>query len=197
MSRTHALPSGFADPSADSQAVFRAVLRSMSRPGTIVSCPVGCDAPAPLSSSAAAVAACLLDRDTITWLDRAFDRELIRTFLRFHTGVSFCGTANEASFALIGEPDQMPQLNCFALGSARDPERSTTLVVQLPSLRDGEPIVVAGPGIQDTATIRPVGLPGWFFDAWSENHRQFPRGIDLIMTDGAHLLSVPRTAGLR
>jgi len=181
------------DPGADSQRVFRALLKSMSRPGLCVPCPARCAAPAPLASAVAAAAACLLDRETALWLDDAFDTEPIRTFLRFYTGATLAKVPRQAAFALIGDALRMPRLDRFALGSSHNPEASATLIIQLASLHDGGPVEVAGPGINGRATMRPLGLPAWFWDDWRENHGQFARGIDAIMTDGSEFMSLPRT----
>jgi alpha-D-ribose 1-methylphosphonate 5-triphosphate synthase subunit PhnH len=188
------LPRGLADPGADSQRVFRAVLHSMSRPGLCVPCPAECAVPLPMASAVGAVACCLLDHDTATWLDGAFDTAPIRAFLRFHTGLSFAECSSQAAFALIGDPARLPRFDRFAPGSARDPETSATLIIQLASLCDGEAVTIVGPGIEDIAAVRPLGLPHWFWDGWEDNHRQFPLGVDVILMDGSRLMSLPRTA---
>jgi alpha-D-ribose 1-methylphosphonate 5-triphosphate synthase subunit PhnH len=183
---------GFADASGDSQLVFRAVLKAMSRPGLHVPCPTDVQAPKPLAAPTAAVALCLLDNDTPIWLDAAFDTDAIRAFLGFHVAAPR-GRPPDAAFALIGDARRMPKLDDFDPGSALRPERSATLIVQLRSLGTGEPVAIAGPGIESTATVRFDGLADWFWPAWDENHRRFPLGVDLILTDGREISALPRS----
>ncbi len=60
---------GFADPVFNGQAVFRAVMDAMARPGSIHHLPELAQPPSPLSASAAAVALTLCDQDTPVFLD--------------------------------------------------------------------------------------------------------------------------------
>jgi alpha-D-ribose 1-methylphosphonate 5-triphosphate synthase subunit PhnH len=185
---------GFVDPSRDSQTVFRALLDAMSRPGLRVPCPLDLRPPAPLASATAAIALCLCDHDTPVWLDAAFATPTVAAFLRFHIAAPLTDEPTGAAFALIGDPGRMPELGRFAAGSALDPEHSATLVIQLPSLTDGAPVEIAGPGIERHATVRFAGLADGFWRWWDDNHARFPRGVDLILTDGRDIAALPRTA---
>jgi alpha-D-ribose 1-methylphosphonate 5-triphosphate synthase subunit PhnH len=184
---------GFDDLAADSQAVFRAVLEAMSRPGRRIANPVACRPPPPLTPTSAAVALALVDHDVSFWLDQSLDVPAVAEFLRFHTSAKACATPGDADFALVGRADAMPRMDAFNCGSLLHPERSTTVIVQTAALDGGSPVHLIGPGIERRATIAPDGLSAGFWEDWTENRRRFPLGIDIVMTDDRHLLALPRT----
>ena len=62
---------GFADPVADAQSCFRAVLDATSRPGTVKAAGTGLRPPVPLDPATAAVLLTLADADTPLGLDEA------------------------------------------------------------------------------------------------------------------------------
>ena len=68
---TSTLSPGFADPVADAQSCFRAVLDAMARPGRICIRSGTMAAPPPLCAAAAAVLLTLVDHETPLWLDPA------------------------------------------------------------------------------------------------------------------------------
>lgn len=126
------------------------------------------------------------------WLDAGLVSEnAVSEWLRFHTGATLMNAPAEADFAfVIGD---LPPLASFALGSDEYPDQSTTIVLALPSLSTGPALTLRGPGIKDTATINPAGLPGDFLTQWAENREQFPRGIDLLLVGREGLIGLPRT----
>ncbi|MCK9914433.1 phosphonate C-P lyase system protein PhnH [Microbacteriaceae bacterium K1510] len=182
---------GFDDPAMDSQAVFRAILDAMSRPGRKVANPVKCHPPAPLTPATAAIALCLLDPEVSVWFDEAISPAA--DFLRFHTNARRCNEPRDATFAVIGAPETMPRFSEFNAGTALYPERSTTLIIQTETLDDSAPVLLTGPGIEHRQSIAPSGLPDWFWNDWAVNGSQFPVGIDVLMTDPRYFLGLPRT----
>ena len=77
---------GLADPTLDSQRIFRSLLEAMAHPGRIVDVAVELQAPSPLHPAAAAACLTLLDFDTPLWLDEAAARPDAVEWLRFHSG---------------------------------------------------------------------------------------------------------------
>lgn len=183
---------GFNDIGHDSQRVFRTLLDGMARPGTVHFVPVTLAPPAPLSSALASVALTLVDFETPVWLDDA-DPDCA-AYLRFHSGCRLTTLPADASFALITAPAVMPPLAAFGQGSDEYPDRSSTLIIELPSLTGGAAWSLRGPGIQHQITFAPQGLPADFAGWIDENHRQFPRGVDLIFTSGEQLACLPRSS---
>ena len=98
--------------------------------------------------------------------------------------------------AAPSDPAAMPALGQFAQGTQEYPDRSTTLILQLPALDGGDALTFEGPGIRTRATIAPLGLPENFAEDWRANRARLPRGVDLILTAGDAIACLPRSARL-
>jgi alpha-D-ribose 1-methylphosphonate 5-triphosphate synthase subunit PhnH len=185
------IAAGLADPAHDSQRLFRAVLDAFSHPGRIVSLP---DPPAgagPLSRAATAFLLTLVDRDTPLWLAPAFDTPQVCDFVRFHTGAPIVAQPVDALFVVL-TPDQMPPLDDFAIGTDPYPDRSATLVIELPSLVGGPQRWWRGPGVETCQAVALAGLPESFWTQWAANRALFPCGVDLVFAASSDLIALPR-----
>jgi alpha-D-ribose 1-methylphosphonate 5-triphosphate synthase subunit PhnH len=186
------LAPGLADPAHDAQRLFRAVLEGFSHPGRIVALPQPPAGVGPLSAAATAFVLTLVDRDTPLWLAPTFDTDAVSDFVRFHTGAPIVAREAEALFALV-TPDRTPMLDGFAIGTDPYPDRSATLIVEVPSLSTGPERFLRGPGIQSRATARIDGLPSSFWSEWKANNALFPCGVDVVFTACSELLALPRS----
>ncbi len=182
---------GFADPVLDAQACFRAVLDAMARPGSIHQVGGTLVAPASLCPAAAAVVLALVDGETSIFIDPAFADAA--DWVRFHCGVAPTPDASVAAFVLA--PD-LPDLRSLSCGSDEGPEDSATVIVQVAALGEGAVYTMMGPGLQYPRTFRATGLPVDFVARWAENHKLFPRGIDLILCAGDRLAALPRSLSI-
>ena len=183
---------GFADPVIAGQRAFKAVMDALSRPGTIQRLPNEARPPSPLPQGLAEIALTLCDHDSPVWLDaRLVSENAASDWLRFHTGATLMNDPAKADFAFV--IGALPPLASFALGTDEYPDRSTTIVLSLPSLTHGPALILRGPGIKAEAIISPTGLPGDFLTQWTENREQFPRGIDLLLVGPEGLIGLPRT----
>lgn len=181
---------GLIDPVHDAQRSFRAALQALARPG--VTQPAGQTIEGlALGPAQANLLLALTDEDTAVWWQRP-DADL-QQWLRFHTGARATGDAAAAAFAVVTDPGSLPALGEFAAGSLAEPEFSTTLLIEVPSLSDGSALHAHGPGIQVRQTIRIAGLPGDFWAQWQANHAAFPQGVDVFFTCGGQVLGLPRT----
>ena len=99
----------------------------------------------------------------------------------------------KATFALVAGVNELPHLDQFNLGTQEYPDRSTTIVLAVPSLSGGPDILLRGPGINDHIHCRPAGLPADFLAQWAENRELFPRGIDLLLVAGGAVMGLPRS----
>lgn len=183
---------GFGDPTRESQAVFRRVMEAMARPGTIHDLSFAPEPPAGLGRAAAAVALTLFDFETRVWLDPALRGGPAEGWLRFHCACPLTDDPQRAAFAIAAAADA-PALSAFNQGDARYPDRSTTLILQLPALIGGPRVTLEGPGIKGQATLSATGLAPGFWEQVEANHARFQFGVDLIFAAGDLLAALPRS----
>ncbi|MEH2471588.1 alpha-D-ribose 1-methylphosphonate 5-triphosphate synthase subunit PhnH [Nitrobacteraceae bacterium AZCC 2161] len=187
------MPAGFADKVLSAQSTFRSVMDAMARPGSVQRIEAASGVPAPLMRGSAAIALTLFDQDTPVWLDAKMSATSdVAKWIKFHTSAPVIADSSVCSFALIGDIDQLPALQRFAIGSNDYPDRSTTLIVQVPSLTQGPAIELRGPGIDGTAVLRTQIAPE-LLERLAINHALFPRGIDLVLVADDTIVALPRT----
>lgn len=181
--QTHDLDGGFAAPPQDAARAFRAVMTALAEPGKlqIVS---GARPPAPLSVAAGVVLLTLCDPETPLFLGAAHDCAAVRDWITFHCGAPLVPAA-QAQFAL-GAWGDLP-LDDFAIGTVEYPDRSATLIVEMPALA-ASGTILRGPGIADQAQLSLPDLA-----AFQRNRALFPLGLDFIFTSGDRLAGLPRS----
>ena len=188
-----ALEGGFGAPVHDAQANFRAVMEALANPG-LLQVISGAAPSNGLTPELAAIALTLTDHDTPVWLDPVLARnDAVIAWLRFQTGAPLTTDKAKAHFALVSDVAQLPALDRFALGSDEYPDRSTTIVLALPALSGGPMLTLRGPGIKDTRTILPSGLPQGFVAQWADNRALFPRGVDVLLVAQGQVIGLPRS----
>jgi alpha-D-ribose 1-methylphosphonate 5-triphosphate synthase subunit PhnH len=191
------LPAGFADKVLSAQSTFRSVMDAMARPGSVQRIVAAAGAPAAMMSGTAAIALTLFDHDTPVWLDPLMSETSdVTKWLKFHTGAPVVLNSSICSFALIGDASALPALDRFSLGSNEYPDRSTTLILQVESLTQGESLELRGPGIDGTAVLRAAIQPPDLFERLAVNAALFPRGIDVVLVHGDSIVAIPRTTRL-
>lgn len=178
---------GFADPVADAQRCFRAVLDAVARPGSIHEAPCGLQPPSGLDAATAAVLLTLVDAEAPLCLSECFAPA--HDWIVFHCG-AVCVAADAAAFVLCRA---LPDFSDLRMGSHEAPEETATVILQIKTLGTGAPYRLRGPGLRSGTTLAADGLPADFPMTWARNHRQFPRGIDLILCAGTRLTALPRS----
>jgi alpha-D-ribose 1-methylphosphonate 5-triphosphate synthase subunit PhnH len=136
-----------------------------------------------------ALALALCDGDTPVLVDPAFGGAAAR-WVAFHTGAPLAARREEARFAFLPAPD----LAGFALGTDAYPDRSATVIAA--ARLSGAAWDLDGPGVAGRRTVR-VDMPDGFCDRLADNRALFPRGVDLVLCDGAALTGLPRTTRVR
>jgi len=180
------------DAVTQNQATFRAVMDAMARPGEIMT--LGhVDAPSPLAAGTAAIVRSLADYETPVWLDDALAAEpAVAAWIRFQTGAPLVADPQQATFALVGNADDLPDFAAFSPGNAGYPDRSTTVIVQIERFT-GAAFSLTGPGIRTERSLAAESLPDDFAERCAANAALFPCGIDLVLVAGDRLAALPRT----
>jgi alpha-D-ribose 1-methylphosphonate 5-triphosphate synthase subunit PhnH len=178
------------------QATFRAVLDAMACPGTIHEIEVAA-APSPLSATAAAIAMTLCDHDTPVWLDETLRASAPLTeWLRFHCGSPVVDNPRDAAFSFVSAAPELPPFACFNIGTLDYPDRSTTIVIQVASLRSGRSLTLTGPGIPGRRSFRVNPMPEDFPSQLAVNRGRFPCGVDLLLVADGEVAALPRSVRL-
>lgn len=186
--QTNTLEGGFADPPAEAAVAFRDVMEAMARPGTIRQI-VGAVPPAPLSPAAGTALLTLCDGETPVHLAGELDCDPVRAWLAFHTGAPRAGRP-DCMFA-VGTWEALLPLSDYPCGTPEYPDRSATLIVELPDL-SATGATLTGPGVETEARL---SLPE--IAVFRANAARFPLGLDFLFTCGAQIAALPRTTKVR
>ena len=142
--------SDFSPQSLAAARLFRTVMTAMARPGRMLDlapCPEAEGACLPASL---AIIATLCDYQTPVYLGQGLDAGAVQQRIRFETGAPLTREPGEAAMALVTAGTLREAMIHFARGTHEYPDRSTTVVVQLPvegtgtarSLRSDRVIVI-------------------------------------------------------
>lgn len=179
-------------PAHDNQRIFRAVLLTMSRPGTVTVLGNWPNPPKGLHPAAASVCLTLVDMDTPLWLGEAPPRD-IQTYLRFHCGCPVVDNQHRGAFGLVLDGNELPDFTRFNLGDLEYPDRSATVIIQVKAIHVGRGVQLTGPGIDGLTRLTVDGLHSDFWQALQHNSRLFPLGMDIILATQTEIVSLPRT----
>ncbi len=199
MIRTPQLP-GFLDPIQGAQSTFRQLLTSLSYPGRVQLLSARPSTPEGLGGACGAIGLTLFDAQTQIWLQPLTETKMlpIQIWLQFHTGCQFTLEPQTADFAIIFNPAQMPTWDHFKLGTATDPEDSTTVLIQVQHFNGGEAFQICGPGIKPEYESLPLKVsPSSCVQALLTRPYLFPLGIDVILITEESCLGLPRTTQLQ
>lgn len=188
---------GFVDPVHGAQRGFRMLLEAMSRPARVQTMPPDLLAgpPAPgLGLAATAALLALLDEQVQLWLSPTLRRAGCHDFLRFHTGVSLADEPQEADFAVLPAAEGGAELwSAMRLGTDTAPQDGATLLIDGAGLAENGGLGWQGPGIETVQRLAATRLDDAFWAARQALASDYPRGIDLLLCDGAALAALPRT----
>lgn len=180
----YALDGGFADAPVDAARAFRALMQAMARPGRIETLATA-RPPVPVSRAAGTLILTLCDAEAGLHLAGRHDTQAVRDWVTFHTGAPTVA-AEQAQFAL-GDWEALLPLSRFPIGTPEYPDRSATLIVEMPRLA-AEGITLSGPGIARRAALH---LPDP--DAMRANAARFPLGLDFFLTCNDRVTALPRS----
>jgi alpha-D-ribose 1-methylphosphonate 5-triphosphate synthase subunit PhnH len=194
---------GFADSTAQSQAVFRSALDALARPGTPVAIPAAALV-SPTSGThdaAASVLLALLDQDCALWLSPTLANGPAAAWLRFHTGCRVEQDCSKADFVWVASIDELPPLQRLKQGSAECPDQSATCVVGVTGWRiaaasEADAVSLRGPGVRDVLTLAVDGMDANFVQQHHAMQAHAPCGVDMFFCAGDAVLGFPRSVRL-
>jgi alpha-D-ribose 1-methylphosphonate 5-triphosphate synthase subunit PhnH len=184
---------GFANVVLESQAAFQGLMWALSRPGLPRRLEAAIEPPEGLGTASAIALLTLADFATPVYLPPARARGAAGDYLRFHAGCPLVAVPGEAMFALTSAGEAAELMAALPVGEDRYPDRSATLIVEVPALTGGRRAGLTGPGVEREVEIAPEGLDGAFWRAVAANHALYPLGIDLLIAAGSDIVGLPRS----
>ena len=196
------IPAGFADYAQTSQKVYRAALQALSYPGRLIDLDHDASTPKDTNRVVAGLLSALLDSETSLWCSSKDQLIQACEWLQFHTDCAVLESSEQADFLWIKNIEEFPEIERIKTGTDQYPDRSATCIIEVPSLsqKSIDFFTLKGPGIQFTSELH---VKGWskeiykkLLSIWTQNHQLFPCGIDLYLSDGQHLIGLPRSTQL-
>ena len=186
-----AQPIRFTPAARESQAVFRAVLQALARPGLPQALPPVAPFVVDSAKYAFAVLAALADHEVMIAVTGG---EEAAHQARLATG-STIAPLDQAEYvlALKDDPAIVPVLG---RGTIEAPEAGATLIVSVASVSDerGIALRLSGPGVPGSVVANVRGLSTETVAARSVACSGFPTGIDLLLVDeSGRCIGIPRT----
>ncbi|WP_449241533.1 phosphonate C-P lyase system protein PhnH [Desulfoscipio gibsoniae] len=189
--------SGF-DRVFDTQRIYRLMLDAVARPGKIMLLArPELYPPAEINPYAAGVAFTLLDSETSFAL--LPDNEASRQYICLNSG-SRAEELSRAQFIILDGRGDFPELAGLCRGDLLFPERGATLIVMVDAIGeqgDGLRLTLRGPGVDGIHRLVLKGLCPANMHRVQKLNREFPLGVDLILTDqNGALAALPRSCAV-
>ncbi|WP_085992318.1 phosphonate C-P lyase system protein PhnH [Oceanobacillus senegalensis] len=182
----------------DMQVVYRKLLHSMSRPGTISSLETNVERlnhRLPCNRATFLLALTLFDAEVTFHVLPENQSDVAKkiseyTFAR-HTSMT------EADYVIVlqsAEEDEITsKMKHCKIGSLQDPQESATWLMERKQIEEGRKWNLRGPGIKEQVQLH-VDVSEQLWRARKERTKEFPLGIDIIFTDDqAQVVCIPRT----
>ena len=182
----------------DLQQVYRKLLHSMSRPGTISDLEqeaTQLDYELPCKKSTMLCAMALLDAEVTFHILPGNDQGLSEKISEY-TSARYA-SVDQADFIIILENDSeetvLQAMQQCKIGTLIDPQLSSTWIFESGQLAEDGNLVLSGPGIQNHSRLH-AGIPAAFWEVRNSRIKEYPMGVDLIFVDDASQIAcMPRT----
>lgn len=185
----------------DTQQVFRKLLNSMSRPGTIIDLDVqSCvEGNLPCSQAMWLSILTLLDSEVTFHLIPSDNAEMMERVTAYTLAKP--ASAEEADFIIVlhasEEAEVIKAMGQCKIGSLPDPQISATWLIETEYLSEGTETLLIGPGIESEAMLN-TGISSVILEARNERVKEYPLGVDLIFTDiRGKAAAIPRTTAIK
>ena len=186
----------------DLQQVYRKILHSMSRPGTISSLSEvtkQIDFNIPCNDATILSAMTFLDAE-VTFHILSKDQQKLIEKISEYTSAKYA-PIKEADFVIVTREDS-EEMIIHALqhcknGNLIDPQHSSTWIIESSLLSNSGDWTLNGPGIQHTAQL-DTSFTSDMWQARDERTKEYPLGIDLIFVDDtSQIACIPRTTSVK
>ena len=178
----------------DCQQVFKTLMNTLARPGTIGSIADSTSKIAGENAPLMAAGLALLDN----W--RKFfvfgDEELKENLRELTYGVP--SPLEEADYLFVAK-GCLDELNCHEIlsqakiGTLAEPHKSATIFIMLDSLTGGEESVLTGPGVKESIQITLPETGRIWVEERQRMNFEFPCGLELyFMTPQGEVMGIPR-----
>ncbi|RDW15762.1 phosphonate C-P lyase system protein PhnH [Oceanobacillus arenosus] len=185
----------------DMQQVYRKLLQSMSRPGTISSIreiAERVEYKLPCYRATFLSVMTLLDAEVTFHILSEKNQELIEKISEYT--LAKYAAITEADFVIVLQDDTeasiIEAMERCKNGNLLDPQHSATWIIESPLIAKEAELTLTGPGIKQEAQLQ-VGLTPEIWQTRNERASEYPLGIDFIFIDEqAQLACVPRTTSV-
>jgi alpha-D-ribose 1-methylphosphonate 5-triphosphate synthase subunit PhnH len=173
-----------------SQAIFRLLLETMSRPGHVGRLPVA-------GLGAAAIPLALADVETTVAVR---GNDLLRQHVVRATGAALAAWEDAELVACCDEADAAA-ISLLCRGSALSPELGAKVGISCRTLHPGRPgditLSLSGPGVPGSVVLGVDGVARDVVGALGDANRHYPAGIDVwLIDDAGQMAGLPRSCQL-
>ncbi|TMN22632.1 phosphonate C-P lyase system protein PhnH [Lentibacillus cibarius] len=185
----------------DLQQVYRKLLHSMSRPGTISVMEENVHQPEnglPCNHASFLTMMTLLDGE-VTFHILSENQTNLHNKIPEYT-LAKPAPIDEADYIIalrgVSENEVIQAMKQCKIGNLIDPQHSATWIIECETLSNDGELVLAGPGIKEKEQLH-TSITKNMWKARNERTKEYPLGVDVIFTDEmARIACVPRTTSL-
>jgi alpha-D-ribose 1-methylphosphonate 5-triphosphate synthase subunit PhnH len=185
----------------DSQATFRVLLDSMSRPGSLRSLPTRRypSAPNGFCPPVLSILKTVCDHRISFSVGSSERRQDWVSYLVMNLSTPF-RPVEEADYVLFNGESFEQDFARLKRGTLEYPERSATALLCVQRLSEAEAagspgLRVSGPGVTGTGLLAVSGLDARYLEERSKANKFYPMGIDLLLVDAdGRVAGLPRTS---
>ena len=172
------------------QQVYRQLVNATSRPGHVELITEEVKNYTDFSNAALLAAMTLFDNEVTFYTDD----QTMKKELKVLTGGIADEDCSTSDFIVLKEENLKKEYFTDVLkGVLISPEKSAMLMIDIESIGQGQTYRLSGPGIKEATDIQ-LSLAKEWFDHRNEVCKEFPLGIDLMLTDKNNsLIVIPRT----